>query len=167
MEMAKSFIEAGVPIFIDKPLAISQKDLEWFAEQNKAGKFMMSCSSMRYSNECRTAMTEINSLGKLELVTAVGKKDWAKYGVHMLEAVFSLLNDPIPVSVKHVGKDKEDTVIVSFDNGLNAFFHLYMNITPTFQISLFGHQGWRLIEIKNSYSMFRDNIIEFIDVVII
>jgi hypothetical protein len=37
-----------------------------------------------------------------------------------------------------------------------------MDIAPGSQISLFGQKGWRLIEIKNSYSMFRDNIIEFI-----
>ncbi len=37
-----------------------------------------------------------------------------------------------------------------------------MDISPTFQVSVFGRDGWRLIEIKNSYSMFRDNIIEFV-----
>ena len=37
-----------------------------------------------------------------------------------------------------------------------------MDISPTFQVSLFGQKGWRLMEIKNSYSMFRDNIIEFV-----
>lgn len=160
--MAKPFIDAGIPIFIDKPLAYSEKDLQWFASENSKGKFIMSCSSMRYSNECRTAMTEMGKLGKLELITAVGKKDWAKYGVHMLEAVFTLINDPVPVSVKHVGSEDKDSVIVGFQNGLKAFIHLYMDIAPTFQVSLFGNQGWNIVEIKNSYSMFRDNIIEFL-----
>jgi hypothetical protein len=40
--------------------------------------------------------------------------------------------------------------------------HLFMEITGTFQLSVYGQKGWRLIDIKNSYSMFRDNIIEFI-----
>jgi hypothetical protein len=51
---------------------------------------------------------------------------------------------------------------VEFENGLMAIFHLYMDIAPTLQISVFGQKGWRLIELKNSYSMFRDNIIEFV-----
>ena len=38
----------------------------------------------------------------------------------------------------------------------------FMDISGTFQLSIFGQQDWKLIEIKNSYSMFRDNIIEFI-----
>jgi predicted dehydrogenase len=160
--MAKPFIDAGIPIFIDKPLAITKEDLLYFSDQNAKGKFIMSCSSMRYANECRIVKQELASLGKLELATAVGKKDWIKYGVHLMEALFSLLDDPKPVSVKHVGEKGKDIVYVQFETGFRATLHLFMDISPTFQVSLFGQQGWRLMDIKNSYSMFRDNIIEFI-----
>ncbi|MBQ4915828.1 Gfo/Idh/MocA family oxidoreductase [Maribacter sp. MMG018] len=160
--MAKPFIDADIPIFIDKPLAITVEDLEYFSNQNAKGKFIMSCSSMRYANECRIVKQELASLGNLELVTAVGKKDWIKYGVHLMEALFSLLDDPKPVSVKHVGEAGKDIVYIKFENGLVTTLHLFMDIAPTFQISLFGQKGWRLMDIKNSYSMFRDNIIEFV-----
>lgn len=160
--MSKPFIEADIPVFIDKPLAIAREDLEWFSEQEAKGKFLMSCSSMRYANECRIVKQDIESLGKLQLVTAVGKKDWLKYGVHMLEALFSLLDDPIPVSVQHIGEEDKNIVDVKFENGMLATVHLFMHIAPTFQLSIFGEKGWRLIEIKNSYSMFRDNIIEIV-----
>lgn len=160
--MAKPFIDAGIPVFIDKPLAVTKEDLHYFSEQVAKGKFIMSCSSMRYANEGRIVKQELASLGKLELATAVGKKDWIKYGVHLLEALFSLLDDPKPVSVKHVGESGKDIVYVEFENGFRATLHLFMEISPTFQLSLFGQKGWRLIDVKNSYSMFRDNIIEFI-----
>ena len=160
--MAKPFIDADIPIFIDKPLAITVEDLEYFSNQNAKGKFIMSCSSMRYANECRIVKQELASLGNLELATAVGKKDWIKYGVHLLEAMFSLLDDPTPVSVKHVGETGQDIVYIKFENGLVTTLHLFMDICPTFQVSLFGQKAWRLMDIKNSYSMFRDNIIEFV-----
>ncbi|ASO04618.1 Gfo/Idh/MocA family oxidoreductase [Arenibacter algicola] len=160
--IAKPFIDAGIPIFIDKPLAITLEDLKYFSDQSAKGKFIMSCSSMRYSNECRIVKQEVSSLGPLELATAVGKKDWAKYGVHLLEALFSLLDDPKPISVKHLGVSGKDIVSIRFESGLLTTLHLFMDISPTFQVSLFGQKGWRLIDIKNSYSMFRDNIIEFV-----
>ncbi|WP_067038184.1 Gfo/Idh/MocA family protein [Allomuricauda sp. CP2A] len=160
--MAKPFIDRDIPIFIDKPLAITIEDLQYFSDQSAKGKFIMSCSSMRYANECKIVKQELGSLGKLELATAVGKKDWIKYGVHLLEALFSLLNDPRPKSVKHIGQTGKDVVHIEFENGFLATVHLFMGITPTFQISLFGQEGWRLIDFKNSYSMFRDNIIEFV-----
>jgi hypothetical protein len=160
--MARPFIEAGIPGFIDKPIALTIEDLAYFSRENARGKLIMSCSSMRYANEGRIVKQELASLGKLELATAVGKKDWPKYGVHLLEALFSLLDDPKPVSVRHIGKTNKDIVHVEFENDFQATLHLFMDISSTFQLSVFGQNGWRLIDIKNSYSMFRDNIIEFI-----
>jgi len=160
--MAKPFLEAGIPLFIDKPLAASTQDLNYFAQQVAQGKFLMSCSSMRYAGECRTVKQEIKALGKIELVTTVGKKDWTKYGVHLLEAVFALLDDPSPVSVRHIGKSGQDIVHLELAGGIQVVLHLFMEVAPTFQLSVFGQKGWRLVEIKNSYAMFRDNIIEFV-----
>lgn len=162
LEMAKPFIEANVPIFIDKPLAYSWGDLEWFVAQNKRGKFIMSCSSMRYANECRIAKQELVGLGKIELVTAIGKKDWKKYGIHLLEAVFSVLDDPKPVSVRHIGELNKEIVHVQLESGTDVTLHLYNDISGTFQVSFFGQTGWKLVDIRNSYSMFRDNLIEFV-----
>jgi len=162
VQMAKPFINAGVPIFIDKPLAITTEDLAYFSEQNKNGKFLMSCSSMRYANEALTVKTEIATLGKLELATVVGKKDWTKYGIHMLEALFALLDDPKAISVQHVGESGKDIVVVNFENGFVATVHLFMDIAATFQITLFGQNEWRQIDIKNSYSMFKENLTEFV-----
>lgn len=161
-EMAKPFIDAGIPIFIDKPLCNTIEDLNYFSGEIAKGKFIMSCSSMRYANECMTAKTELPSLGKIELITAVGKKDWLKYGVHILEAIFSIMSDPKPLSVINVGKEDGAIVKIDFEGGLQVTVHLFMEISGTFQVSLFGRQSWKLVEIKNSYSMFRDNIIEFI-----
>jgi predicted dehydrogenase len=160
--MAKPFLEAGIPIFIDKPLAINADDLAFFTGQNAKGKFIMSSSSMRYSYECRTVRTELASLGKIELATVIGTKDWVRYGVHMLEALFALLDDPKATSVQHVSESEKDIVLIRFENGLLATVHIFMDIAATFQLSLFGRNGWRQVEIKNSYSMFKENLNEFI-----
>ncbi|SHN14481.1 hypothetical protein SAMN04488057_10816 [Cyclobacterium lianum] len=162
VEMAKPFLNEGIPIFVDKPLAFSNADLQYFKDQVHAGKFLMSCSSMRYAHECRTLKTEMKSMGTLQLVTAVGKKDWKKYGVHLLEALFSSLDDPDPLWVQHVGEENKDIVVLGFPQGIQATIHLFRDISSTFQMSFFGSEGWRMAEIKNSYSMFRENLIEFV-----
>lgn len=161
-EMAAPFIEAGIPIFVDKPLAYSLEDLEWFAGHRHQGKFIMSCSSMRYANEGRILKQELAALGKLELITAVGKKDWKKYGIHLLEGIFSIIDFPPVAGVRHIGEPEKEIVHIELESGLQITLHLFQDITGTFQFSFFGQSGWRLIDIKNSYSMFRDNLIEFI-----
>jgi predicted dehydrogenase len=162
VQMAKPFLDAGIPLFIDKPLAITTQDLDFFKKHVESGKLLMSCSSMRYATESQAVRTEFAQFGKIELVTAVGKKDWTKYGVHMLEGLFALLDDPKPVSVRHISESHKDIVYIEFETGLLATVHLFYDITPTFQISIFGQSGWRLIEYKNWYAMFRNNIIEFL-----
>lgn len=160
--MAKPFIQAGVPIFVDKPLVFSREDLAWFSEQHDQGKFIMSCSSMRYANECRIVKQGLAALGEIELVTATGKKDWKKYGIHLLEGVFSLLDDPRAASVQYFGDLDREMVHVQLANGKDLQFNLFQHICGTFQISVFGQRDWKFIDIKNSYSMFRDNLIEFV-----
>jgi len=160
--MAKPFIEAEVPVFIDKPLAYAREDLEWFADQAQKGRFIMSCSSMRYANECRVAKQELAGLGNIELITAVGKKDWKKYGIHLLEAIFSVMGDLKPLSVQHIGELDREIVHVQTADGPDIMLHLFNSISGTFQVSFFGTNNWKLVDIRNSYSMFRDNIIEFV-----
>ena len=162
VQMARPFLERGIPIFIDKPLAVHLDDLQWFSQQENLGKLIMSCSSMRYSPECRAVKAEIVSLGDIKLVTAVGKKDWWKYGVHLLEAIFALLDDPVPVSVSHRGSDGKDMVQIILDNEVCLSLHLFANISSTFQITVYGNNGWKFVDIKNSYAMFRNNLIEFV-----
>jgi len=160
--MAKPFIEAKIPVFIDKPLAYSREDLEWFADQVRNGRFIMSCSSMRYANECRVAKQELSSLGSIELITAVGKKDWKKYGIHLLEAIFAVMQDLKPLSVQHIGELDREIVHVQTADGPDIMLHLFNSISGTFQVSFFGTNHWKLVDIRNSYSMFRDNMIEFV-----
>jgi hypothetical protein len=161
-EMAKPFIDAGIPIFIDKPLCDTQKDLDYFKAEVAKGKFIMSCSSQRYAVEHMAVKQDLANLGKLELITAVGVKDWTKYGVHMLEGIFSLLDDPKPLSVINIGRKGASIVKIDFEGGLQVTVHMMMDISGTFQVSVFGQKGWRMLEVKNSYAQFRDNIIEFV-----
>jgi hypothetical protein len=92
----------------------------------------------------------------------VGKKDWKKYGIHLLEAIFAILDDPEVRSVKSIGEADREIVHVRLENGPDVTLHLFNEISGTFQVSLFGRNAWKLIDIRNSYSMFRDNLIEFI-----
>ena len=47
----KPFIEAGLPVFVDKPMATNVADLRQFIRWHEAGATILSTSGMRYSPE--------------------------------------------------------------------------------------------------------------------
>src|SRR5690606_24143040 len=81
---------------------------------------------------------------------------------HLLEAIFSVLDDPTPVSESHIGVLSREIGHIKHIDGTDVTLHLYSDLSGTLQVSFFGEQRWKQVDIRNSYSMFRDNLIEFI-----
>src|SRR5690606_34669190 len=106
------------------PLAVSRGDLDWFDSMHSKRKFIMSCSSTRYAGECRAVKAQLHEYGKLEFITCVGKNDWAKYGIHRLESVFSLLDDPVAESIQALGDERKELMCIRFEDGLLLTIHL-------------------------------------------
>jgi len=162
-KMAEPFINADIPIFIDKPLAVNADDLQYFKKEAVKGKIIMSCSSVRYAAELTGVKQNLHTFGQLEYISATGKKDWLKYGVHMLEGMCAFLDDEKITRVQHVSRTHgRDIVLLQFASGMPATLQIFYDISPTFQMSVFGRSNWALIEYMNWYTMFRDTLINFI-----
>lgn len=158
--MARPFIEAGIPLFIDKPLAFARKDLDWFAEQHAAGRFLMSCSALRYSSGVQAARVDLPAIGDVELVVAVGKKDLRKYAIHYLEGMFALLGDPQAVAVRHVSTAGKDIVLIEFASGAVATLHVFADIAPGGELNVYGRKGILKVDHGGTYPMFRASLEE-------
>jgi len=91
VQRARPFIEAGLPVFVDKPLAINLTDLRQFIQWHDAGKLFLSTSGMRYAPEIIRFQKQNQNLGELRWVTSVTSKTWERYGIHALEAIYPTL----------------------------------------------------------------------------
>src|SRR5207247_2656290 len=88
---ARPFIEAGLPVFIDKPLTDRVDHLRQFDAWQRAGHAILSTSCLRYAREYAAARERLPDLGPLRLITMSMAKTWERYGIHALEGVYPFL----------------------------------------------------------------------------
>ncbi len=83
---AEPFIQAGIPVFIDKPLATTGTELKTFVQWKEQGSAILSSSGMRYAREF-----EVLGQHPWKWITGVVGNTWERYGIHLLEPVYRSL----------------------------------------------------------------------------
>ena len=66
-EISKPFLEAGLPVFIDKPLSVDLSELRHYRPYLEKGQ-LMSCSGMRYSRELDEPRADLAAYGRIKLI---------------------------------------------------------------------------------------------------
>ena len=160
---AKPFIEAGVPLFIDKPLCDNREDLEWFKAQVANGAKLCSSSSMKYCKELQPYLRgNYHEIGDLRFLTLGMAKKWETYGIHALETVFALTG-PGFTSVRNVGTDGRNIVHLTHRAGFDVVIGNIYDINSGGQVTLCGNKGSLNIRIQDSYTAFRTQLVKFVE----
>lgn len=123
IKIAKSFLEAGKYVFIDKPLSLDINDIIYFKPFLESGQ-LVSCSGIKYAPELDKIRRDINEFGKIKLIRGTTVKSWEKYAIHMLDGIFSV----VPFNVKSV----------QYNNSNHESFTLYNYDGSIIQIDALG-----------------------------
>ena len=102
VERCRPFVEAGIPMFIDKPLVNNEEDLRTFVEWRRNGAKFITSSSMRYCKEFETYYKNHYEIGELMYICSPMAKKYETYGIHALEAMYPMLGKGF-VSVRNTG----------------------------------------------------------------
>lgn len=86
------FLRAGLPIYIDKPVALSLRALSELYEEETFEGQIFSCSALRYSDDMSLSLVDKQDLGQLLTIRAQVPKDWEKYAIHAIEPILKILN---------------------------------------------------------------------------
>ncbi len=156
--MAMPYLEAGLPVFVDKPLTLDLAELAAFRPYLESGQ-LMSCSAMRFARELDGARANIADYGELRLIRGAILNDWERYGIHLVDAVLGLVTAR-PLSIAPL-PSRHASLAVSMDDGSLVQLDALGNVGRCFRLELYGTERISSHEIIDNFSMFRRLLAHF------
>ncbi len=161
VDRARPFVEAGLPVFIDKPLCDNRQDLATFTEWISGGARIMSSSSMRYCKEYQPYHRNTGELGKMCHIYVPMAKSWEAYGIHALEAVYPILG-PGFVSIRNNGDKEHNVVTIKHKSGCFVTIACIKEMAYGGAMVLGGSAGSKILSSTDTYYAFRSQLMAFI-----
>ncbi|MCX2982120.1 oxidoreductase [Halieaceae bacterium IMCC14734] len=157
--LAKAFLEKGKFVFIDKPLSLDTSELKFFKKYLENGK-LMSCAGARYARELDEIRGNIDSFGELKLVRGTVVNSLEKYGIHMLDGIFSVTGFQAKsvscFDAKHTSmmiRNKDDSLI---------FIDALGSAAKTLQFDFWSDTDRFHAETNDNFTMFRRLLADFV-----
>ncbi|MGM8885987.1 Gfo/Idh/MocA family oxidoreductase [Psychrobacter sp. 1U2] len=166
LRIATPFLAAGLPIYIDKPIALSIDELNQLYALEKYPGQIFTCSALRYSEQLALSAADRKNLGDIKQIAAFTPKSWSKYAIHIIEPVLNMLSkgdEPIEMTVPITNRgDSSGSLKVCWSSGIQtSFFALGEVQTPIF-IRVFGTNTWQDFTFTDSFSAFKSALQAFI-----
>ena len=160
---ARPFIEAGLPVFVDKPMATNVADLDQFLRWHLDGKTIFSTSGMRFAPEIRRITECREQLGDLRWITSFTSKTWERYGIHALESLAPVLGPGfISAQTNHAGGS--DIVHLTHRSGVPVTLAAIHDAYGSFgAVHAYGTKGDLALKLTDTYAAFRAQLVAFIE----
>ena len=164
LELSRPFLKSGLPIYIDKPIAISKNNLIKILDEQKYEGQIFSCSAIKYANEFNLADNYFEQFGQLIRINAFAPKDWYHYSIHIIDPILKLLGLKSDYTLIKKSITKEGLHSAEFDwqNNLIVEFTTTGHNTPLY-IEIIGETMTKKIFLKDTYNAFKNTLELFID----
>ncbi len=163
VERCRPFIEAGLPIFVDKPLTDNAEGLRQFIAWHEAGKAFLSTSALGYSKEFRALDSRLSETGDLRLITVTMAKSWERYGIHALEAVYPMLAAGGYTSVSHRGDGNANFMHLQHDSGVSVLLNVISDLYGAFgHVNAYGTKGAINAKFEDTFFAFKTQLEGFV-----
>jgi len=158
--LAKTFLEEGKFVFIDKPLSLDITELRFFRNYLESGQ-LMSCAGARYARELDEIRAGVSSFGDIKLIRGTVVNGMEKYGVHMLDGIFGVTGFKVKrvscVQAKHTSmmiKNKDSSLI---------YIDALGESSKTLQFDFWSDKKRFHAETNDNFTMFRRLLADFIE----
>ena len=144
------FLEEGVPVFVDKPLAGTYEEAHELIRLAEAQNTpLMSCSGLRYSGCLWRKRGELAAVGPIWLVNAtLAICKMAFYAIHVLEPIVSIIGWEMRC-VRNCGTQDSQIAVFDYVDGKRMTIQCVERLPYMLRLSFFGEKGKVDIELAN------------------
>ena len=163
---ATPYLKAGIPVYIDKPVALSLEGMEKLYRLQQYDGQIFTCSALRYAKELMLSENDCERIGQVKYIQASTPKSWEKYAVHIIEPSLKIISSPVDIASARARIFAEDgrSILVGFQNGISADFSAFGKvISAPLSIRVHGELGWQDLVFKDSFSAFKSALVDFIE----
>ena len=158
LTMAAPFLDADIPVFIDKPLADNAADLAAFKERHAQGRRIMSSSCFRY---CKELIDLSDDASRFTYATGFSPKYWRTYGIHVLEGIRAVMGGGIE-AVRDAGTEGRAQVQLRWTDGREALLEVIAGVAGPIAFQFHGKDNWVRVDSFDTFSMFKAQLADFI-----
>ena len=164
-EHALPFLEAGLPVFVDKPLSVSLEDCgRLIRTANASGSFLTSFSSLRTAESTDAIAAAAAGIGEIRAAQFAGPCDFESiyggpffYATHTVEIALRLVGDKVR-TVSAIRTGKAATAVLEWENGAHAALTYLGDAKYAFHATLFGTEGMASGEVLANHDGYRTAI---------
>ncbi len=157
---AEPFVKAGLPIFIDKPLADNVEDLKTICGWVKNGAKILSSSALRYMKEYIPYFLSTHELGELRYINMTMNKSWERYGIHALEPVYRITGGGY-TTVQNTGGINNNIVHLRHEKGIDVTLAVVYDMAGS-ALKLVGTKDSVSVPSKDSFYAFKEQLKNFV-----
>ncbi|MBT3275649.1 MAG: Gfo/Idh/MocA family oxidoreductase [Spirochaetales bacterium] len=162
VERCRPFVEAGIPIFVDKPMVDNTTDLKIFEGWVSDGASIVSSSSMRYTKEFGPYRLSTRELGTIRYATITSAKYWETYGIHALEAIYAILG-PGFLTCRNTGTKTQNVVHFTHGRGADVVVVVSKDMFGGFgYLTLCGTHGSVQLKSGDSFFSFKSQLDDYV-----
>jgi predicted dehydrogenase len=166
LHFARPFLEAGVPLYIDKPVALSLSDMQALYRKQRYEGQLFTCSALRYASELTLSEADRERVGPIRYVQASTPRSWEKYAVHVIEPVLQLLGNDASVVADQPRRTGcgGRAVSLDFSIGITAdVAALGPHVAGPISLRVHGELGWVDLVFADAFRAFRAALMDFVE----
>ena len=164
-DLARLFLEFGIPVFVDKPFALSRSEGRKIYEAGASPALVYSTAATAHASELRLTPDQEATVGRIEYVECLVPNSWDQYSIHAIDPLLNILNTSVVGETRRTVAGSSNILDVEFfDPQVSCRIVATGKRDTPIGIRIWGTEGSAELKFTDTFKAFRASLAEFVEI---